>query len=96
MPGQGSAAGRGRHILRDLLNQRVFGTACGRPAANDADRLADDPIHKLLLGRDPNEGLARVATDDLAVRNRIGAQVLFVIVTSGLVVLGISDRSVVG
>jgi hypothetical protein len=23
---------------------------------NDADRLADDPIHKLLLGRDPIDG----------------------------------------
>jgi hypothetical protein len=36
----------------------VFGIACGYPDANDADRLADDPIQKLLLGRDPITGAA--------------------------------------
>ena len=48
--------GKVRHTLEDLLAQRIFGLACGHPDANDADRLADDPIHKLLLGRDPIEG----------------------------------------
>ena len=48
--------GKVRHALRDLLAQRIFGIACGHPDANDADRLADDPIHKLLLGRDPVAG----------------------------------------
>ena len=48
--------GKIRHTLEDLLAQRIFGLACGYPDANDADRLADDPIHKLLLGRDPVEG----------------------------------------
>ena len=37
-------------------DQRVFGIACGHPDGNDADHLADDPIHKLLLGRDPVSG----------------------------------------
>src|SRR3989442_1141707 len=50
------APGKVRHTLRDLLAQRIFGLACGHPDANDADRLADDPIHKLLLGRDPIVG----------------------------------------
>ena len=45
-----------RHTLADLLGQRVFGIACGHPDRNDADRLADDPIHKLLSGRDPLAG----------------------------------------
>ena len=45
-----------RHTLADLLNQRIFGIACGHPDGNDADHLADDPIHKLLLGRDPLTG----------------------------------------
>jgi hypothetical protein len=48
--------GKVRHTLGDLLTQRVFGLACGYPDANDADRLADDPIQKLLLGRDPVVG----------------------------------------
>src|SRR5437867_5717414 len=42
--------GKVRHTLDDLLAQRIYGLACGHPDANDGDRLADDPIHKLLLG----------------------------------------------
>jgi hypothetical protein len=48
--------GKVRHTLEDLLAQRIFGLACGHQDANDGDRLADDPIHKLLLGRDPIDG----------------------------------------
>src|SRR3984893_17942487 len=44
------------HGVGDLVAQRVFAIACGHPDGNDADRLADDPIHKLLLGRDPIDG----------------------------------------
>src|SRR5438445_73407 len=51
-------AGKVAHPLRDLLRQRVFGLACGYPDCNDAARLVDDPIHKLLLERDPLEGAA--------------------------------------
>ena len=49
-------AGKVRHTLEDLLAQRIYGLACGYPDANDAARLADDPMHKLLLGRDPIDG----------------------------------------
>ena len=49
-------AGKIEHTLQELLAQRVFGIACGYADANDAARLADDPIHKLLLGRDPAAG----------------------------------------
>ena len=51
-------AGKVAHPLRDLLRQRVFGLACGYADCNDAARLIDDPIHKLLLERDPLDGAA--------------------------------------
>src|SRR5882757_265119 len=44
------------HGVGDLVAQRVFAIACGHPDGNDGDRLAEDPIHKLLLGRDPIDG----------------------------------------
>src|SRR5258707_4073638 len=49
-------AGKVDHGLRELLAQRVFSIACGYPDANDCAGLASDPIHKLLLDRDPVEG----------------------------------------
>ena len=48
--------GKVAHPLRDLLRQRVFGLACGYADCNDAARLVDDPIHKLVLDRDPLDG----------------------------------------
>jgi hypothetical protein len=48
-------AGKVDHTLRELMAQRVFSIACGYPDANDSARLAKDPIHKLLLDRDPVE-----------------------------------------
>ena len=50
------APGKIRHTLAELTGQRIFGIACGHPDGNDADDLADDPIHKLLVGRDPVAG----------------------------------------
>ena len=50
------ASARVTHGVGDLIAQRVFAIACGHPDGNDADRLADDPIHKLRLGRDPIDG----------------------------------------
>jgi hypothetical protein len=44
------------HSLEELLTQRIFGIACGYADANDSARLATDPIHKLLLDRDPVDG----------------------------------------
>ena len=67
-----------RHALGDLLGQRIFGIACGHPDANDADRRADDPIHKLVLGRDPVDG-APLATQPTISRfeNHVGVQELY-------------------
>ena len=49
-------AGKVDHSLRELLAQRVFSIACGYPDANDSARLATDPMHKMLLDRDPVAG----------------------------------------
>jgi len=46
------------HELIELARQRVFGIACGYTDGNDAARLRQDPIHKLLLERDPLAGAA--------------------------------------
>jgi hypothetical protein len=70
--------GKVRHTLEDLLAQRIFGIACGHPDANDADRLADDPIHKLLLGRDPIDGDALASQPTISrFENHVGAQALY-------------------
>jgi Transposase DDE domain group 1 len=55
-------AGKVDHSLRELVAQRVFSIACGYPDANDSARLSEDPIHKLLLDRDPIEGRDLAAT----------------------------------
>jgi Transposase DDE domain group 1 len=52
--------GKVDHEIEELLRQRIFGIACGYADANDVARLAEDPVHKMLVGRDPVEG------DDLA------------------------------
>jgi hypothetical protein len=48
--------GKIRHEIAELLSQRVFAIGCGYPDGNDAARLANDPIHKMLVGRDPLQG----------------------------------------
>jgi hypothetical protein len=69
--------GKVRHTLGDLLAQRIYGLACGYPDANDADRLADDPIHKLLLGRDPIDGDALASQPTISrFENHVGTQAL--------------------
>ena len=48
--------GKVQHELSELITQRVMAIALGYEDANDAARLASDPIHKLLVGRDPVNG----------------------------------------
>jgi hypothetical protein len=50
--------GKVQRELIELVRQRIFGIACGYADCNDAARLAEDPIHKLLLERDPLAGPA--------------------------------------
>ena len=49
-------SGKVQHSQLDLLRQRIFGIALGYADANDVARLGDDPLHKLLLARDPVPG----------------------------------------
>lgn len=49
-------SGKISHPLIELVRQRVYGLACGYADGNDAARLAPDPVHKLLVERDPSPG----------------------------------------
>lgn len=53
---EGRDADKISHELDELLTQRVMAIALGYADCNDAARLADDPVHKMLVGRDPIEG----------------------------------------
>jgi len=50
--------GKVKHEMIELMRQRVLGIACGYEDCNDAARLGNDPMHKLMVGRDPVEGAA--------------------------------------
>lgn len=60
----GRQAAKVEHRYQELFQQRMFGIALGYADGNDAARLSDDPVHKLLVGRDPIDGkpLASQAT----------------------------------
>jgi Transposase DDE domain group 1 len=58
--------GKVEHELIALVRQRIYGIACGYADCNDAARLADDPVHKLLLERDPLAGPALASQPTLS------------------------------
>jgi hypothetical protein len=58
--------GKVQHQALELVRQRVFGLACGYADCNDAARLANDAIHKLLLDRDPLAGRALASQPTLS------------------------------
>jgi hypothetical protein len=62
----GRQPGKVQHETLALLRQRVFGVACGYADCNDAARLADDAIHKLLVDRDPFAGPALASQPTLS------------------------------
>ena len=65
------------HSFHDLIRQRVYGIACGWEDCNDAARLGGDPVHKLLLDRDPLEGEALASQPTLSrFENALGAKSL--------------------
>ena len=71
-------AGKVDHSLHELLAQRVFSIACGYPDANDSARLSSDPIHKLLLDRDPAEGQDLASQPTLSrFENGVGVKELY-------------------
>ncbi len=66
------------HELDELLTQRVMAIACGYEDANDAQRLASDPVHKLLVGRDPVQGEDLASQPTLSrFENSVGRKELF-------------------
>lgn len=70
--------GKVTHTLHDLIRQRVFAIACGYADCNDAARLIDDPIQKLLVDRDPIEGEALASQPTLSrFENAAGPKVLY-------------------
>ena len=70
--------GKVHHELSDLVSQRVYGLACGYADCNDAARLAEDPIHKALLGRDPIDGDALASQSTLSrFENAVGPKDLY-------------------
>lgn len=66
------------HEIEELLSQRVFAIACGYPDGNDAGRLSEDPIHKILVGRDPIDGEALASQPTLSrFENAVGRRELY-------------------
>jgi hypothetical protein len=71
-------AGKVDHSLPQLVGQRVFSIACGYPDGNDSARLGADPVHKMLLGRDPVSGLDLASQPTLSrFENAVGAKGLY-------------------
>jgi len=71
-------AGKIEHDLPTLIRQRCFGLACGYADANDAAQLKADPIHKLLVGRDPITGPALASQPTLSrFENAVGPRDLY-------------------
>jgi len=71
-------AGKVDHSLPQLLAQRVFSIACGYPDGNDSARLGADPVHKMLLDRDPVSGLDLASQPTLSrFENGVGAKGLY-------------------
>ena len=58
--------GKVQHQTLELVRQRVFGLACGYADCNDAARLANDVMHKLLVDRDPIAGPALASQPTLS------------------------------
>lgn len=66
------------HEISELIRQRVFAMACGYVDCNDAARLANDPIHKLLVDRDPIDGDPLASQPTLSrFENSVGRKELF-------------------
>jgi hypothetical protein len=55
-----------QHSYEEIFQQRMFGIACGYADGNDAARIADDPVFKLLAGRDPVTGSALASQPTLS------------------------------
>ena len=72
--------GKVLHETIELLQQRIFGLCGGYADCNDAARLVHDPIHKLVVGRDPVTGLGLASQPTLSrFENAVSARELHVL-----------------
>jgi hypothetical protein len=71
------------HSFHDLIRQRVYGIACGYEDCNDAARIGNDPVHKMLLDRDPIAGAALASQSTLSrFENALGPKSLMRMATA--------------
>lgn len=69
--------GKVLHETIELMQQRIFGMCGGYADCNDAARLVHDPIHKLMVGRDPISGLGLASQPTLSrFENAVSARAL--------------------
>lgn len=64
--GDAREPGKVLHETIELFQQRLFGVCGGYADCNDAARLVHDPIHKLMVGRDPISGLGLASQPTLS------------------------------
>lgn len=70
----GRQQGKVEHSYWEILQQRMYGIACGYADGNDVARIADDPVFKLLAGRDPITGSALASQPTLSrFENAVGS-----------------------
>lgn len=71
-------SGKVDHDTVELFRQRVYGMACGYSDCNDVARLANDPVHKMMIDRDPIEGGALASQSTLSrFENSVGSLTLY-------------------
>ncbi len=59
-------ASKVQHSCKELFRHRLYGIACGYADGNDSARLAEDPVMKLVLDRDPVSGAALASQPTLS------------------------------
>ena len=65
------------HSYEELFRHRLYGIACGYADGNDSARLAEDPVMKMLLDRDPVAGASLASQPTLSrFENAAGADEL--------------------
>jgi Transposase DDE domain group 1 len=71
-------AGKVQHTMHQMLGQRIFALACGYADTNDAARIGNDPVHKLLAGLDPESAESLASQPTLCrFENAVGRKELF-------------------
>jgi hypothetical protein len=74
----GRMPGKIDHEISELLSQRIFGLALGYADCNDAAQVAQDPMHKLLTGRDPEVDASLASQPTLSrFENAVGPRDLY-------------------